>query len=129
MKKIICLLGSMLLPFGANAIEHGCAASAQSMFLACGFDVKEGFLENLGVCSDTSDADFSSQCVEAAEEESLEDAQECAEILASKLQICEKTQDAVHEVAFGEAFADNFVDPLEIGVSVDPNPWFQSMGL
>ena len=42
----------------------------------------------------------------------------------ARLELCESLADATHEPQFGAAFAANFVDPLEIGNTIDPNPWF-----
>ncbi|MBT4160685.1 MAG: hypothetical protein HOE54_05210, partial [Gammaproteobacteria bacterium] len=124
MKIILIGLLGLLLSGSALSIEHGCSAAARSMFLACGFDVKEGYLEGLGVCSDTSDAAEADECSEEVVESREEDTEECMDVLEARLDLCEQLDDAVHEVAFGEDFADNFVDPLEIGVTIDPNPWF-----
>lgn len=120
-----CLVAIFLmLPLSAAALEIGCSAGAKSLFLACGFDVKEGYLNGLAVCSDTDDAAAADECVAEVDEEMEEDLEECDEVFEARLELCAKLDDAVHEVAFGEDFSGNFVDPLEIGVTIDPNPWF-----
>jgi|TARA_Y100000310_G_scaffold344512_1_gene457665 hypothetical protein len=124
MKRTISILVGMLLSGNALGMEHGCAASAQSLFLACGFDVKEGYLEGLAVCGDTNDQDEAGDCTAEIEEARDEDSEECDDVLEARLEVCEKLDDAAHEVQFGEDYAENFVDPLEIGVTIDPNPWF-----
>lgn len=53
-----------------------------------------------------------------------EEVEECDDIFAARLELCELLDDAPHEVDFGEEFAANFVDPRDIGGSVEPNPWF-----
>ncbi len=116
------LLGAMFS--AAGAAERGCAASAQSLFLACGFDLREGYLNALAVCSDTSDQDKANACVIKAKHEMAENGEECDAVFEARRTVCSKLNNAAHEVPFGENFAPNFVDPLEIGVTVDPNPWF-----
>ena len=125
MKIILTVMGGLLLSASTlAAVEHGCAASAQSLFLACGFDVQEGHFEGLAVCGDTTDTAAAEECIEEVAEERGEDTEECTDVLEARLEVCEKLDDATHEVAFGEEHAENFVDPLEIGVTIDPNPWF-----
>ena len=124
MKTIITLAGGMLLSAATLAVEVGCTASAQSLFLACGFDVQEGYFEGLAVCGDTTDTEAAATCSEEVAAERTEDTEECGDVLEARIELCDKLDDATHVVAFGEDFADNFVDPLDIGVTVDPNPWF-----
>lgn len=124
MKRTLLMLGGFLLAASAQALESGCAASAQSLFLACGYDVDEGYLEALAVCGDTNDTSAAEACIEEVEEERGDDAEECGEVFEARLELCEKLNDAPHQVAFGEDYADNFVDPLQIGVTIEPNPWF-----
>jgi len=45
-------------------------------------------------------------------------------VFEARLGLCEDLDDAAHDPMFGEAFAANFVDPLEIGKTVPVNPWF-----
>ena len=123
MKTILILLGGLLLSVTAVAVEHGCSASAQSLFLACGYDVKEGYLNGLAVCVDTNDTDAAEECIAVVDDERGEDTEECDEVLEARREVCEKLNDAAHEVDFGEDFAGNFIDPLDIGVTIEPNPW------
>ena len=119
----LTLLGAGLTSPGALAMEHGCAASARSLFLACGYDVAEGYLGGLAICIDTNDTTSADACVADVGSAREEDTEECGEVLEARLEVCEKTDDAIHDAPFGEDFADNFVDPREIGSTIDPNPW------
>jgi hypothetical protein len=123
MKKIIAGVGGLLLSLHVVGMEHGCAASAQSLFLACGFDVKEGYFEGLAVCGDTNDQLQADACIAEVNDALEEDREECGDINEARMALCEKLDDAPHQVGFGEDFANNFVDPLDIGHTVDPNPW------
>ena len=72
MKKGLVLIAWVIFSAPAVALEHGCSASAQSLFLACGFDVKEGFLEGLAICGDTTDTSAAEDCIADRDEVSLE---------------------------------------------------------
>ena len=106
----------------AVAGEPGCAASAQTQRLACEFDLRDGFFTTTAQCLDTAVGDEA--CFIDAEVEFDEGVEECDDILEARLDLCESLDDATHDPEFGEAFAANFVDPLEIGLSIAPNPWF-----
>jgi hypothetical protein len=111
----------MLLALPGNA-EPGCAASAQVQRLACEFDLRDDFFTHKAQCLDNSVTDDG--CFDDAEAGYDEGLEECNDVLGARLELCEALDDATHEPAFGEDFAANFVDPLQIGTSVTPNPWF-----
>ncbi len=102
--------------------EPGCAASAQTQRLACEFDLRDGFFTTTAQCLDTAVQDET--CFSDAEDEFDEGVEECNDVLEARLELCESLDDATHDPEFGEDFAANFVDPLDIGVSIAPNPWF-----
>ncbi len=106
----------------ATAAEPGCAASAQTQRLACQFDLRDDFYTQSAICLDTAVQDEA--CFGGAEDEFDEGIEECEDVLEARHDLCEALEDATHDPEFGEDFAGNFVDPLEIGVSVAPNPWF-----
>ncbi len=106
------------------AEEMGCSAAARSLHLACGYDVREeNFIRRAG-CINTNDNAQADECLIEIAEERDEDAEECEDVFAARLDLCEQLNDAPHEVSFGEDFADNFVDPRDIGGTVEPNPFF-----
>ena len=101
-----------------------CSASSSAMRGACEFDMLDDFFEGLALCADTSSVAIFDDCaVELAleREETLED---CGDIFDARVELCDDLDDAIHEPAFGEDFAANFVDPLEIGTTVTPNTYF-----
>ena len=106
----------------AAAAGPGCAASANSQRLACQFDLRDDFYTESAICLDSAAQDEA--CFSDAEDGFDEGIEVCDDILEARLDLCEALDDATHDPEFGEAFAANFVDPLEIGVSVAPNPWF-----
>ena len=111
--------------FSANAIAAatGCSAAANASRLACDFAAKDDLFTARAICMD-SPAEELSACLAGTEQEFDEVLDECDEIFDAQSEVCELTADAAHLPAFGGDFVDNFVDPLQIGISVIPNPWF-----
>ena len=106
----------------ANAADFGCSESARLLRYACEFDTKEGLFEGSAICLDSSAPD--DDCFASVEEELEENREECGDVFEARLELCESLDDAVHEPGFGEDFAANFVDPLQIGNGITPNPYF-----
>ena len=109
-------------PSPAAAQDVGCSASARLLRFACAADLRDDFFTATARCIDSNNP--GAACIEAAEDELDDGREECGEIFAARLEICEVLDDATHEPPFGPAFAANFVDPTEIGISIAPNPWF-----
>ena len=115
-------VSSIILLGQAQATEPSCSASAQTQRLACEFDLRDDFFTTSAQCLDSLAQDQA--CFSDAEDEFDEGIEECDDILEARLDLCESLDDATHDPEFGEDFAAAFVDPLQIGVSVAPNPWF-----
>lgn len=101
-----------------------CSSAAVSMRRACAVDVVDNRLEGTAICTDILNDDDRAECLADVDLDVEETAGECDEVFAARLDLCEAIDDAAHEPMFGEDFVDNFVDPLAIGDTVDPNPWF-----
>jgi hypothetical protein len=112
----------LLLSSSAIPAEPGCSASAHTQRLACEFDLRDDFYTFTARCQDSDNPDPA--CFDAAEDEYDDGQDECNEVLDARLQLCESLDDATHDPGFGPDFAANFVDPLEIGDTIAPNPWF-----
>ena len=112
----------ILMTPGQSVAEPSCSASAHTQRIACDYDLRDNFFTESAICLDTSNVDAS--CIDDAHAAFDEGFGECGEILVARLEVCESLEDATHDPEFGEDFADNFVDPLEIGNTVAPNPWF-----
>lgn len=121
----IALAGLALLASSSAALAQaiGCTAAAQASDLACNFSAKDDLFTERAICMDSPDDDLAT-CLSDASDEFQEVLDECGEIFDAQLDVCELTDDAAHNPDFGGDFATNFVDPLQIGVTVDPNPWF-----
>ena len=122
--RVVFFVFVFILSVPVLAEEMGCSAAARSLHLACGFDVREENLIRRANCINTNDTMQAEECLLASVDERQEEAEECSDVLAARLELCEAMNDAPHEVSFGEDFADNFVDPRDIGSTVEPNPFF-----
>lgn len=106
-----------------QAQEIGCSATARSLHLACGFDAKDSFLTGLAACADAETGELD-ECMTEFSEELGSEQEECTEVFAARIDVCESLGDAIHDPEFGEEYANNFVDPLQIGIGIEANPWF-----
>lgn len=100
-----------------------CSESALAMRQACEFDIKDDLFEGRASCVMLSDEEELEECIVDVTDEHGEGREECEEVLDARLDLCEELEDEAHHPDFGTEFADNFVDPLEIGSSVEPNPY------
>lgn len=118
----VCVCTVWALGSEFAAAEPGCGSSAHTQRLACEYDLRDDFYTRSAQCFDTANPDPA--CIENAEAEFDDGIEECNGILGARLDLCESLDDATHDPGFGPDFAANFVDPLEIGASIAPNPWF-----
>ena len=102
--------------------DPGCANSTHTQRLACEFDLRDDFFTSSAQCLDAANQD--PVCFSDAEAEFDDGLEECGDVLEARLDLCELLDDATHDPEFGPDFAANFVDPLQIGVTITPNPWF-----
>ena len=107
----------------ASAQAIGCSAAANAGNLACNFAAKDDLFTERAICMDSPDDDLPT-CLDEAQGNFDEVLDECGAILEAQIDACDLTDDAAHVPEFGAAFAGNFVDPLDIGGAVDPNPFF-----
>lgn len=101
-----------------------CSSAAVSLMRACAVDVVDDLLEGTAICTDILDDDDRAECLADVELDVMDTEDECGEVFDARLSLCEDLGDAGHDPMFGETFAANFVDPLEIGNTVPANPWF-----
>ncbi|MDA0791603.1 MAG: hypothetical protein O2780_19380 [Proteobacteria bacterium] len=109
-------------PLDETVVAGSCAVTADLLRRACEVDIMDDFLEAVAACQDGTGDDLE-DCLGEAGEERDEVENECATVSAARVEVCSDLEDAVHEVEFGEAFAARFVDPRNIGTSVQPNPY------
>jgi hypothetical protein len=118
---LVCF-SPLLFPAASPAAEAGCAQSGHIQRLACEYDLRDDYFTRKAQCLDRTASDDA--CIEDAATEYDDGLEECNEVLAARLELCDALDDATHDPAFGPAFADSFVDPLQIGSTIAPNPWF-----
>lgn len=118
----VCAGGILSLTGSQALAEASCSASAHTQRLACEFDLRDDFFTASAFCLDAAMQDEA--CFSEAEEEFDDGLEECDDILEARLDLCESLDDATHDPEFGPDFAAAFVDPLEIGSTIAPNPWF-----
>jgi len=118
----VCAGGVWSLVSDDALADPGCANSAHTQRLACEFDLRDDFFTLSAQCLDAANQD--PVCFSDAEAEFDDGLEECGDVLEARLDLCELLDDATHDPEFGPDFAANFVDPLQISVTITPNPWF-----
>jgi hypothetical protein len=98
-----------------------CTATAEVAQSACESEVEDDYLIAVGNCTNVSNAGARSKCYSDAEDEQEEAAELCVEQFAAREELCAALGEERYDPSFKAA---KFVDPLEIGNSVAPNPYF-----
>ena len=98
-----------------------CTATAEVAQTSCENEVEDDFWITTGNCINIANAGARSKCLKLVDSESEEGAGFCVEQYEARLALCGALGEARYDPKFNPA---KFVDPLEIGVSVDPNPYF-----
>jgi len=98
-----------------------CSNTANIALKACRFDVKDDFWLAKANCSNISDHEERVECKEEAKEERAEASEECFDVREARHEVCDLLGEARYEPEIDPA---NFVNPLEIGNTVAPNPYF-----
>lgn len=95
-----------------------CSATAQAQSLACRHEVKGDGWEAYAICLNLVDEDERAECMEEADEESVEAREECAEQLEARLELCEALGEDAYDPDFDPAdFDDDFAN------LTNPNPF------
>lgn len=103
--------------------QSGCRYSTKLAYTACNFGAKDDYFTDRAKCLDTIDADLH-ECFAEANDALKDSKEECRDVRSARVDVCRLLDNEVHEPEFGEEFADNFIDPLQIGSTVTPNPYF-----
>lgn len=98
-----------------------CTATARAARRACRSEVMDDFWTTIGNCANLSDPIAASECTDDAKSARREDRSLCSDRFGARLELCY----ALGEDAFDPSFDPaDFVDPMEIGVTVAANPFF-----
>jgi hypothetical protein len=106
---------------GADSV---CSNTAKVLKTACGFDTNDNYQVAIAACMNLVDSAARTSCQDAARNTRDDDTKQCGAVFDAREQICGAIGEAAYDPPFGPAFANNFVDPRQIGHSVPPNPYF-----
>jgi hypothetical protein len=118
-----CLLAGIaaLCLFVPDALAGPCTDTATAASSACCAEAVGAFQIARGVCINLSDGAQRSECFDEARSERREARSLCREQRDARLDLCEVLGEDRYDPEFDPA---DFVDPLEIGGAVEPNPYF-----
>jgi hypothetical protein len=108
----------------AAGADNVCSNTASVLKTACGFDKSDNYQVAIAACMNIADPAASKSCQDAARATKDDDAAQCTAVYNARKQICGAIGEAAYDPPFGPDFANNFVDPRQIGHSVLPNPYF-----
>lgn len=98
-----------------------CSNHARLLRHACYADRMDDYLVHEADCLYVVSEEDQAECSQEAREEAAEKTEECQEVYAARLEICELVGETRFDLEFDP---DEFVDPNQIGASVDPNPYW-----
>jgi hypothetical protein len=102
---------------GGNA----CSTHAALLRQACFAERKDDFLVHIADCVYVTAEENEPACRDEAKAEAAEKAEECKEVFAARLDLCDSVGEARFDIEFDPA---DFVDPDDLGDSVEPNPYW-----
>ncbi len=117
----LAILGATLgQAMAGNSSAHFCSQTAQTLFQACHFDVKDDFKETKAKCINVIDQEARTECFDMARAARREDWKGCRDQRGARFEVC----DLIGEQRYADPLLDPdiaFIDPGEIGTSYDPN--------
>ena len=119
-------LGTMVYTHSAAEADAGgniCLRGAANLYSACRSDVKNDFYTGRTICLNISDDQDRKDCLLGNRDTRSEGNTECREIRSARRQLCDSIGGEAYDPPFGNDFAANFVDPLQIGTGIAPNTY------
>jgi hypothetical protein len=107
-----------------NNQERSCTKTAKFLNYSCGFAARDDYLTGIAVCLNQSDNDSQRNCLTEARTTQFEAYRECRDVFRARKDLCNAVGEEPYDPPFGEEYVDSFVNPLDIGNSVTPNPYF-----
>ncbi len=101
--------------------QKACTMTAIAAFKACHNEARNDYWIARGNCYNLSDQKACKECLKEAKEAFKEAKEMCKEQFEARLEICDELGEAPYDPEIDPA---NFVDPSEIGKTVNPNPYF-----
>ncbi len=116
------ILAPGLFGIAGQALAAGsCTDTARAAFVACQAEADDDYYIALGNCFNLTEETDRDECLNKAEEDLAEAEELCPEQRAARIDICETLGEDPYDP---EIAPDNFVNPLKIGKSISPNPYF-----
>jgi hypothetical protein len=109
---------------GKGGGKGACSNTAVVLRQACVVDLNVNFSEASAKCLNISDPSAKRDCYAAAKQDVADSREECGNVFDERQTLCKALGQAAYEPKFGPDFANNFVNPLDIGGSVLPNQYF-----
>lgn len=98
-----------------------CTKHANLLYRACLADRKDDLLVHRADCAYVTPREDAQECRAEARAEADEKAEECSDVHEARLDLCDLLGQGRFDIEFDPA---DIVDPNDIGVSVDPSPYF-----
>lgn len=125
--KSACILPAALFACTGAWAAGGnvCSKTANTLLTACGANTNDNYFVSIATCKNLADADARKECLAETGATRKDDASSCHEVYHARQDVCEALgTEAAYNPPFGPGYASSFVDPLEIGSTVAPNPYF-----
>jgi hypothetical protein len=113
--------GDSSIVISARGGNGACSTHAKLLRRACLADRNDDFLAHLADCAYVVSEEDEGDCRADARAEADEKADECEEVYEARLDLCDLVGQDRFDIEFD---ADDFVDPDDIGDSIDPNPYW-----
>ena len=117
---LFAILGLTARPAPAKE-KNFCKKTTEAALNACLKEAKSDYWIQRGNCYNISDPADKKECVKEAEDDYKDAKDECKEQYKARLEVCKSLGKAAYDPAIDPG---NFVDPGDIGNTVDPNPYF-----
>lgn len=121
---------ALCISFAANAANANggweedpgaCTTHASLLLRACFADRRDDYLVHRADCVYVTSEDDQRDCRADARAERAEKAEECYEVQEARLDLCDLVGEERYDIEFASS---DFVDPNDIGDSVEPNPYW-----
>ncbi len=119
-----CLLFAIWVP----GVSHGgnnriCSHTASSLYIACFAERVNQFYTAKAGCLNLEKTAERRQCLNAIWRDKYDGRKECRSVRHARLNLCGVIGEEAYAPKFGQEYADQFVDPRQIGRSIAPNPY------
>ncbi len=101
--------------------EQACTRTSQAAFRACLYEIRDDYWIAVGNCTNLSDRGARWECKNEAIMAWRESGEECSDQYEGRQKVCDALGEAPYDPQIDPA---DFVNPDEIGDSVEPNPYF-----